>query len=69
MGLNPEQKQIVDLDITSSTKVLAGAGTGKTRVLVERYLKFVFEDGIAPDRILALTFTKKSGSGNVRPNF
>ncbi|MCZ6767232.1 MAG: ATP-dependent DNA helicase [bacterium] len=62
MGLNPEQKRIVELDITSSTKVLAGAGTGKTRVLVERYLKFVFEDGIAPDRILALTFTKKAAA-------
>jgi len=62
MDLNPEQKQIVNLDVTASAKVLAGAGTGKTSVLVERYLKFVFEDGIAPDRILAMTFTKKAAA-------
>jgi ATP-dependent exoDNAse (exonuclease V) beta subunit len=35
----------------------AGAGTGKTRVLVERYCDVVTEDGIGPDAILAFTFT------------
>ncbi len=35
----------------------AGAGTGKTRVLVERYCDAVDLDGIEPERILAFTFT------------
>lgn len=48
------------MPIDSTVKVLAGPGTGKTRLLVARYLKFVFEDGIPPDRLLALTFTKKA---------
>jgi DNA helicase-2/ATP-dependent DNA helicase PcrA len=62
LTLNPKQKGIVDEPIDATVKTLAGAGTGKTRVLVERYLKFVFEDGISPDNLLALTFTKKAAA-------
>ncbi|UCH82800.1 MAG: ATP-dependent helicase, partial [Candidatus Latescibacterota bacterium] len=62
MGLNNEQKKIVHFDIGETVKAMAGAGTGKTRVLVERYLKFVFEDRIPPERLLALTFTTKAAS-------
>ena len=46
MTLNPEQKRIAGEPIDATIKTLAGAGTGKTRVLVERYLKFLFDDGI-----------------------
>jgi DNA helicase-2/ATP-dependent DNA helicase PcrA len=60
--LNDEQRQIVDEPIDAPVKATAVAGTGKTRVLVERYLKFVFEDGIDPDNLLALTFTKKAAA-------
>ncbi len=40
--------------------VVAGAGTGKTRVLTERYRILVLEREIVPRRILALTFTEKA---------
>ncbi|HEX8054876.1 MAG TPA: UvrD-helicase domain-containing protein, partial [Thermoleophilaceae bacterium] len=42
--------------------VRAGAGSGKTRVLVERFLAAVREDGVPVDRILAITFTEKAAA-------
>jgi DNA helicase-2/ATP-dependent DNA helicase PcrA len=41
-------------------KVVAGAGTGKTRFLVDRFVCLVKEKGIPPERILGLTFTRKA---------
>ncbi|HYM45055.1 MAG TPA: UvrD-helicase domain-containing protein [Solirubrobacteraceae bacterium] len=38
----------------------AGAGSGKTSVLVERFVRAVCEDGHAPERILAITFTERA---------
>jgi ATP-dependent exoDNAse (exonuclease V) beta subunit len=43
----------------------ANAGSGKTSVLVERYVLAVIEDGIAPSRILAITFTDRA-AGELR---
>ncbi len=43
----------------------AGAGTGKTGVLVQRYCDAVTEDGIGPDAILAFTFTERA-AGELR---
>jgi DNA helicase-2/ATP-dependent DNA helicase PcrA len=59
MELNERQNRAVCADIAAATNVVAGAGTGKTRVLVERYLRFI-RDGVPPDRLLALTFTLKA---------
>ena len=42
--------------------VSAGAGTGKTSVLVERFSRAVLEDGVAVDSILAITFTEKAAA-------
>jgi ATP-dependent helicase/nuclease subunit A len=43
----------------------AGAGSGKTSVLVERFVRAVREDGIAPEQILAITFTERA-AGELR---
>src|SRR5436305_13791441 len=43
----------------------AGAGAGKTGVLVERYCDCVTEDGVPPERILAFTFTERA-AGELR---
>ena len=40
----------------------AGAGTGKTGVMVDRYCRLVCEQGVAPDAILAFTFTDKAAA-------
>jgi ATP-dependent helicase/nuclease subunit A len=40
----------------------AGAGTGKTGVLVDRYCDLVASDGVSPDAILAFTFTDKAAA-------
>jgi ATP-dependent helicase/nuclease subunit A len=45
-----------------SILVSAGAGTGKTSVLVERFVRAVLEDGVAVDSILAITFTEKAAA-------
>jgi ATP-dependent exoDNAse (exonuclease V) beta subunit len=40
----------------------AGAGTGKTGVMVDRYCRLVCDSGLAPDSILAFTFTDKAAA-------
>ncbi|MFO8051571.1 MAG: UvrD-helicase domain-containing protein [Thermoplasmatota archaeon] len=57
------ERQESSLDITRNVAVTAGAGSGKTRVLVERYMKILkSSDSILPRNILALTFTEKAAS-------
>jgi DNA helicase-2/ATP-dependent DNA helicase PcrA len=62
LSLNREQSDVVAQPIGATVKVLAGAGTGKTGVLVDRYLRFVLDDGVSPATLLALTFTKKAAA-------
>jgi ATP-dependent exoDNAse (exonuclease V) beta subunit len=59
--LTPEQREAVELR-DGPLFVTAGAGSGKTRVLVERFVAAVVEDGIAVDRLLAITFTEKAAA-------
>src|SRR5215831_2759452 len=62
--LTDEQEQAVSRR-SEPLLLAAGAGSGKTSVLVERFVGAVREDGIAPGKILAITFTDRA-AGELR---
>ena len=57
--LNEQQKQAV-LETEGFIRVIAGAGSGKTRALIARYAYIVEELGVSPANILCITFTNKA---------
>ena len=61
-GLNEKQQQSVTLSEDINALILAGAGSGKTRVLTHRIHYLVSEKNHHPDDILAVTFTNKAAN-------
>jgi len=57
--LNEGQRSAI-LNESKRILVLAGAGSGKTKTIIQKILYLVIEKGISPNRILAITFTKNS---------
>lgn len=60
-AFTPEQRAVVERR-SGSVLVSANAGSGKTSVMVERFVEAVREDGVSVDGILAITFTDKAAA-------
>jgi ATP-dependent helicase/nuclease subunit A len=59
----PTEEQRRAIEATSAELIVeAGAGTGKTGVMVDRYCRLVCDEGVSPDAVLAFTFTDKAAA-------
>ncbi len=56
------EQQVAAVSLRGEVFVSAGAGTGKTSVLVERFVRAVCDDGLDVDSVLAVTYTNKAAA-------
>ena len=61
----PNPQQLAAIEAKGRVFVAAGAGTGKTTVLVERFTRAVIDDGVDIDSLLVITYTEKA-AGELR---
>jgi ATP-dependent helicase/nuclease subunit A len=62
-GRTPTEEQRRAIEAAGAeVMVEAGAGTGKTGVMVDRYCRLVCDEGVSPDAVLAFTFTDKAAA-------
>ncbi len=61
-GRTPTPEQAAAIGSGGDVLLEAGAGTGKTGVMVDRYCRLVVDEGLSPDSVLAFTFTDKAAA-------
>lgn len=61
-GLNTKQRQAVESPSNERLQIIAGPGTGKTKVLISRVAYLLIKERISPQRIIVTTFTKKAAN-------